>query len=131
MGKDLAGAILGYSVMPMAAPRRRPGRNRSADLFSGRKSADPFSKRAGWPGTYESFAAATDSPRVAFIHSSLEKPGEVYIAESADKLAEARPFTSFNRIFAERDLPKGKPYHWTADDGATIEGMLMYPAGKI
>jgi dipeptidyl aminopeptidase/acylaminoacyl peptidase len=65
------------------------------------------------------------------VHSALEKPNEVYIAEGIDKLQEARPITSFNKLFTERDLPKGKPYRWTADDGANVEGMLMYPPGKF
>ena len=46
-------------------------------------------------------------------------------------MQEARPITSFNKLFTERDLPKGKPYRWTADDGTTVEGMLMYPPGKF
>jgi dipeptidyl aminopeptidase/acylaminoacyl peptidase len=43
----------------------------------------------------------------------------------------AQPITSFNRLFTERALPEGQPYHWTADDGVTVEGMLIYPPGKL
>jgi len=28
-------------------------------------------------------------------------------------------------------LPQGKPYRWKAEDGATVEGMLLYPPGKF
>src|SRR5207244_1258996 len=42
-----------------------------------------------------------------------------------------RPITAFNKLFAERDLPQGKPYKWKADDGTTVEGMLIYPPGKF
>jgi dipeptidyl aminopeptidase/acylaminoacyl peptidase len=83
------------------------------------------------PGTHEIIAAAAHSPRVAFVRSSFEEPSEVYFAESADKLQAARPITAFNKLFTERDLPKGKPYRWKSDDGETIEGMLMYPPGKF
>src|SRR5262249_9983907 len=48
--------------------------------------------------------------------------------ESIDR---ARPITAFNQLFTERDLPQGKPYRWTADDGSSIEGMLIYPPGRF
>ena len=75
--------------------------------------------------------SATKSSRVAFVYSSLGKPEEVYLADSSDKLDQARPITSFNKLFTERDLPQGKPYQWKADDGTTVEGMLIYPPGKF
>src|SRR5208337_4166063 len=84
-----------------------------------------------WPGTYAQISVAMHSPRVAFVYSALGKPEEVYLAESADKLDQARPLTSFNKLFTERDLPQGKPYQWKADDGTTIEGMLIYPPGSF
>jgi dipeptidyl aminopeptidase/acylaminoacyl peptidase len=55
----------------------------------------------------------------------------VYLADSPEAIKSARPITAFNKLFTERDLPKAKPYHWTADDGTSIEGMLMYPPGKF
>jgi dipeptidyl aminopeptidase/acylaminoacyl peptidase len=88
-------------------------------------------KREGWPGTYDTPAASMQSPRVAFVYSATERPTEVYIADGSDKLAQARPVTSFNKLFTERDLPKAKPYQWKSDDGTTVEGMLMYPPGKF
>jgi dipeptidyl aminopeptidase/acylaminoacyl peptidase len=100
-------------------------------LYSQAKASTAFSPQAGWPGTYELLDAAVQSAKVAFVHSTLEKPTEVYVAESIDKLQQATPITSFNRLFTERELPKGKPYRWTADDGTTIEGMLIYPPGKF
>jgi len=90
-----------------------------------------ITKQPGLAGTYESIATAMHSPRVAFVYSAIESPTEVYIADSIDKLQQARPITSFNKWFMERDLPKAKPYRWTADDGTAIEGMLMYPPGSF
>ena len=86
---------------------------------------------SGWLGTYSRISVAAHSPRVAFVYSSLGKPEEVYLADSASKLDHARPITSFNQLFTERDLPQGKPYQWKADDGTTVEGMLIYPPGKF
>jgi dipeptidyl aminopeptidase/acylaminoacyl peptidase len=92
-------------------------------------------KREGWAGTYEVPAAASQSQssRIAFVYSATERPAEVYIADGLekDKLAQARPITSFNKLFTERELPRAKPYRWTSDDGTSVEGMLMYPPGKF
>jgi len=100
-------------------------------LYSQASPATAFTRQPGWAGTYERIAASPNTPRIAFVYSSLARPAEVYIADDADKLSEARPITSFNQIFLSRDLPEGKPYRWTADDGTSIEGMLMYPPGKF
>ncbi len=100
-------------------------------LYSASKLSDSLSKLSGWAGTYERLATTPHSPRLVFVYSSLEKPAEVYLADSFSKLQSARPITSFNKLFMERDLPQGKPYRWTADDGSAVEGMLIYPPGKF
>jgi len=95
-------------------------------------SADAeFVKQSGWAGTHEMFSAARHSPRVAFVYSSVQRPREVYLAEGPDHLDQAKAITAFNKLFTERELPRGKPYRWKADDGTQIEGMLIYPPGKF
>ena len=100
-------------------------------IHSAAQPNQPLHKLHGWDGTYEILSVSPRSPRIAFTYSSLQKPTEVYLAESADKLDQARPITTFNKLLAERDLPQGKPYRWKADDGTTIEGMLIYPPGRF
>jgi dipeptidyl aminopeptidase/acylaminoacyl peptidase len=100
-------------------------------IYSQAKPGAAFSAQIGLPGTYELVDAAAHSGRVAFVHSDLGKPAEVYWADGAGKLRAARPLTAFNRLFTERDLPQGKPYRWKAEDGTTVEGMLIYPPGKF
>jgi len=90
-----------------------------------------LSPLTNWPGTFGDFSFATKSSRVAFVYSSLERPTEVYIADSTDKMGTAHAITSFNKLFTERALPKGVPYQWKADDGTEVEGMLIYPPGKF
>ncbi len=90
-----------------------------------------FQKLEGWRGTYSHSVTAAGSPRIAFTYSEVDKPTEVYLADSPDKLSAARPITSFNKLFTERELPKGKPFRWTSDDGTPVEGMLLYPPGKF
>ncbi len=100
-------------------------------LYSATKPTDSLHKLSTWAGTYGQFSTADHSPKIAFIYSGTTKPEEIYLADSADKLGQARPITSFNGFLAEKDLPQGKPYQWKSDDGTTVEGMLIYPPGKF
>jgi len=127
---DFHGAVNTYSVVGdgIVASGRT---GTEVQFYSQHSPSDKFSRNTGWPGTYENINTATGSPRVAFVYSALQKPNEVYLAESIDKLQDARPITSFNKLFTERDLPQGKPYQWKAEDGTMVEGMLIYPPGKF
>jgi dipeptidyl aminopeptidase/acylaminoacyl peptidase len=128
---DFGGEITHYAFLENGGLLATGRLGTEIQVYTQASASAVFSKQAGWPGTYESLDAAAHSPRVAFVHSTVEKPTEVYLAESVDRLQDARPITSFNKLFTERDLPKGKPYRWIADDGTSIEGMLIYPPGKF
>jgi dipeptidyl aminopeptidase/acylaminoacyl peptidase len=128
---EFAGWVGAYAVVPDGGAVAAGRLGTEVQVYSESNASAPFAKQPGWEGTYERLTASSHSPRVAFVYSSLEKPTEVYVADSIDKLQQARPITAFNKLLAERDLPKGKPYHWTADDGTRVEGMLMYPPGKF
>jgi len=128
---DFAGQVAHYSVASDGSVLATARLGTEVQLYSQLRPAETFSEQPGLPGTYELVDAAANSRRVAFVHSSLGNPAEVYLADSAAKLQDARPLTEFNKLFTERDLPQGKPYRWKAEDGATIEGMLIYPPGKF
>ena len=100
-------------------------------MYDAAGPSDKLHRLTNWAGTYANIATAANSPKVVFIYSSLGKPEEIYLADSADKLNQARPITSFNSKLAAADLPQGKPYQWKADDGTMVEGMLIYPPGKF
>jgi len=100
-------------------------------IYDTARPSDKLHRLTNTPGTYANISTALHSPRVAFIYSSVGKPDEVYLADSASQLDQARPITAFNKSLAEKDLPQGKPYQWKADDGTTVEGMLIYPPGKF
>jgi len=101
------------------------------EIYDAAKPSDKLHRITKAPGTYARIATTAHSPKVAFIYSALGKPEEVYLADAADQLGQARPITSFNSKLAEADLPQGKPYQWKADDGTTVEGMLIYPPGQF
>jgi dipeptidyl aminopeptidase/acylaminoacyl peptidase len=128
---DFPGEVVHYTLLPDGSVlcACRLGTEIQMATQSDPKSA--IVKREGWPGAYEAPATARHGSRLAFAYSSTMRPTEVYLADGADKLAQARPITSFNQLFTQRDLPMAKPYRWTSDDGTPVEGMLMYPPGKF
>jgi dipeptidyl aminopeptidase/acylaminoacyl peptidase len=128
--KDFIGPVEHYAVTAFnVLTSARLGTE--SQIYDAAKPADKLHRLTTWPGTYANISATPHSSRVAFVYSSLGKPDEVYLADSPDKLAQAVPITSFNQKLAESDLPQGKPYQWKADDGTTVEGMLIYPPGKF
>jgi len=128
---DFPGAVLHYAIEPGGSVVACGRIGTEVQLYTQVAPSKPFVKKDGWPGTYEGLAGSLHSNRIAFVYSSLEKPNELFIADGSDKVPQAQQITSFNKLFADRDLPKGNPYRWTADDGTTVEGMLMYPPGKF
>jgi dipeptidyl aminopeptidase/acylaminoacyl peptidase len=128
--KDFIGPVEHYAIAGenvLAAARA----GTEVQLYSVAKPAEALHRVSGWSGAYEEVSASPHSSRVAFVYTSQGKPAEVYLAESASALDQAKPLTAFNKLFTERDLPQGKPYQWKGDDGTTVEGMLIYPPGKF
>jgi dipeptidyl aminopeptidase/acylaminoacyl peptidase len=126
--KDFIGPVEHYAVAgDNVLTSARVGTE--VQIYSAARASDSQRAVAHWNGTYSTISVSTHSSRIAFIHSSLEKPEEIYLAESAAQLDQARPITQFNKLFTERELPRGHFYQWKADDGTTIEGMLIYPPG--
>ncbi len=128
--KDFPGTVDHYAVAPNEIlTSARIGTE--VQFYSATKAADEPHQLSTWPGTYEQITTAKNSQRLAFLYTALGKPPEVYLAEGPAQLAQARPITQFNKALTESALPQGKPYRWKADDGTTIEGMLIYPPGKF
>ena len=120
------GAVTGYAVTPDGGLLL--GGRIGTEVQVYREDQHLFVMQPGRPGTYEHISAAAHAGRVAFVRSSLTEPPEVY---AGDDIADAQPITSFNHVLASRALPEGRPYRWTADDGVTVEGMLIYPPGRL
>jgi len=130
---DYPGEVVHYAPLPDGSVLCACRQGTEVQFLTQATPKAAILKLEGWPGTYEAPAAAkqSQSKRLAFAYSSTERPTEVYLADSLDQLAQARPITKFNQLFTERDLPQAKPYHWNSSDGTKIEGMLMYPPGKF
>ena len=130
-GSQFYGSLSGFAALQDGGLLAAGMMGTEVQPYLERNPAAAFAKQPGRAGTYEGLSAAAHSPRVAFVYSSQETPAEVYLAEGPDKMSGARQITSFNRPFTHYAMPRGKPFRWTADDDATVEGMLIYPPGKF
>jgi dipeptidyl aminopeptidase/acylaminoacyl peptidase len=81
-------------------------------------------------GNYAHLDAARHSGAVLFTHSSITAARQVYVASSESALNDAKAVTALNPIFAERAQVTWQPYRWKSKDGASVEGVLIYPPGK-
>jgi dipeptidyl aminopeptidase/acylaminoacyl peptidase len=128
---DFIGHVENYAVSPDGGVAVTARVGTEVQVFTQRDVKSAFAKNDGWPGTYDRPSVSLHSPRIAFVHSSLQQPTEVYVADSVNEIKTAKPITSFNNLFTQRELPQGEPFRWKADDGTTVEGMLIYPPGKF
>jgi dipeptidyl aminopeptidase/acylaminoacyl peptidase len=83
------------------------------------------------PGTYAGVNSGLHSSRLLVRYSTLTQPLQVFVAASADRPDQAKAISSFNAVFAERAQPEWKTYQWKADDGTTVEGILIYPPHRM
>ena len=125
------GEVVKYAALPDGSVLCACRLGTEVQLYSQSNLTAAPVKHEGWAGSYVAPAVAAHSSRIVFTFSAIERPNEVYIADGVDKLAGARPVTSFNKLFTERDLPEAKVYRWSSADGTPVEGMLMYPPGKF
>ncbi|HEV2299732.1 MAG TPA: prolyl oligopeptidase family serine peptidase [Candidatus Acidoferrales bacterium] len=129
-GSQFYGSMDGFTALPGTGLLAAGMVGTEVQPYLQMSAGAEFAKQPGWAGTYTNLSAAKESPRVAFVYSSLQKPAEVYVADDPSRLSEAKAITSFNAPLTKFALPEGKPYRWTADDGTSVEGMLIYPPGK-
>ncbi len=128
---DFGGAITDYEISVEGTVIAAARLGTEVQMYTQANHRMPLRILPGQPGSYELVATSWDVPRVAFVHSSLDHPAEVFLAEGVDRLKQARAITSFNKPLTEHELPKGKSFQWKADDGITVEGMLIYPPGRF
>ena len=99
-------------------------------VYSQETASSPLRQRSSWPGSYELISTAGST--LLFLHSSFGVPQEVYFADNIDRLDQAQPVTKENKLFTERNLPRGRTYHWSnVQDGTEIEGILLYPPDRF
>ncbi len=85
----------------------------------------------GLPGTYAAVDAGSHTGRLLLKHSTLTEPTQVYVAADSSRPDQAKVISNFNLLFTQRAQPEWKTYRWKADDGTTVEGLLIYPPHKM
>jgi dipeptidyl aminopeptidase/acylaminoacyl peptidase len=103
-GADFGGEVSRYTLKPNGGVSATGVLGTEVQMYSQAQPSASFSPLTGWSGTYERLATASHSPRIAFTYSSLQRPTEVYLAESFEQLRQAKPITAFNNFFTERDM---------------------------
>lgn len=126
-----SGSIAGFAALPDGSLLASGRLGTEVQPYTESTAYGEFTEQGAHPGTYESFSTASHSSAIAFVYSSLQSPAEVYLAANPSDVADARRITSFNQVWAKDELPQGTPFRWKADDGTTVEGMLIYPPGKF
>jgi hypothetical protein len=86
---DFTGQIAHYAVASDGSVLAAARLGTEVQVYSEAHPGAVFSGQAGLPGTYEWVDTAAHSGRVAFVHSDLSKPAEVYLAEDISKLQAA------------------------------------------
>jgi dipeptidyl aminopeptidase/acylaminoacyl peptidase len=85
----------------------------------------------GLPGTYAGLDVGLHAHALLVKHSTLTDPIQVFFAADPARPDQAKPISSFNPVFTQRAQPEWKTYQWKADDGTTVEGMLIYPPHRM
>ena len=91
---------------------------------------DKATKLPGLAGSYAGLESARNTGAILIRHSAITRAPQVYLAADPLRPDQLAPLTNFNPIFAERAQPEWQPYTWKADDGRTIEGVLIFPPGQ-
>lgn len=86
----------------------------------------------GETGAYAHLSAAHSSNALLFAHSSINHPWQVILAADALHPTEkTTQLTNLNPVFAERAQPEWRAFNWTSTDGHAMEGVLIFPPGKL
>jgi dipeptidyl aminopeptidase/acylaminoacyl peptidase len=91
---------------------------------------DKATKLPGLAGSYAGLESARNSSAILVRHSAITRAPQVYLAADPLHPDKLTALTSFNPIFAQRAQPEWQPYTWKADDGRTIQGVLIFPPGQ-
>jgi dipeptidyl aminopeptidase/acylaminoacyl peptidase len=132
LGEHFHGNIVGYATKSDGGVYILGQLGTEVHIYTQQSSIENLIHHNGWNGTYESLVSSNNNNLIAFVHSSFDKPMEVYLIENIDQLQLAQPITNDNELFTQRNLPQGTVYSWkNEDDHQMIEGLLHYPSGQF
>jgi dipeptidyl aminopeptidase/acylaminoacyl peptidase len=127
-GKAFAGSWTDYALTPSGKLFGLGQLGTEVQVYSLEGTPAKVSSQSG---TYEGIAACDHAAPILFEHSTADEAPELFLANDPAHLSSARQITHLNTLFASRNLPGIKTYRWKADDGQSIEGVLLYPPGQF
>jgi dipeptidyl aminopeptidase/acylaminoacyl peptidase len=125
LGGEFQGSFEGFTLMGDGRLIASGLKGTQTQLY--RVDEDHAVPLPGLPGTYAGVDSGLHSSRLLVRYSTLTQPIQVYVATDAARPGQAKAISSFNALFAERAQPEWKTCQWKADDGTTVEGILIYP----
>ena len=128
LGSEFTGTLEDYDFLPAGQiiALGLKGTEEQLYLVEGQR----VTKLPGIPGTYGAFSVPKSGGSLLVRQSSIDHSAQVYLAADALHPDRLTALTNLNPIFAERAQPEWEPYSWKAPDGATVEGVLIFPPGK-
>ncbi|MBW4026763.1 MAG: S9 family peptidase [Acidobacteria bacterium] len=129
LGADFSGSWEDFSVSPDGTVIAAGLLGTQQQLYRVRER--DFEELAGATGSYALPDAAGRNQHLLFLYSTVTQPTQVFLAADPLRPDHARVLTSFNPIFSQRAQPQWQKFRWKADDGSTVEGMLIYPPGAL
>src|SRR5260370_4936905 len=81
-------------------------------------------------GWIANLSAARTGERIAFAAGDAHRFAEIYVANTRDGVAGARPVTDFNAALTRGPLPDVETVSWDGGDGVAVEGGLFWPPGR-
>ena len=128
LGSDFTGTFEDLSIAGTGAVYALgiKGTEEQLYLLDGAKSTH----LPGLAGSYTGFSSPHTGNSLLVRFGAINHPTQVYLAADASHPDQLTPLTSYDPIFAERAQPDWRTYQWKAPDGATVEGVLIFPPGK-
>jgi dipeptidyl aminopeptidase/acylaminoacyl peptidase len=127
LGAEFAGSLEDFEILPGGEMVALGVKGTEERLY--RIDGPKATKLPGQPGSYSGLSAPRSGNGLLLRFSSINHPGQVYLAADVLHPDRATALTSFNPIFAERAQPDWQPYSWKSKDGVTVEGVLIFPPG--
>jgi dipeptidyl aminopeptidase/acylaminoacyl peptidase len=128
LGSDFDGSFNEFTLMPDGREIALGLKGTETQLYS--IDGGKATKLPGLPGSYDSVDVGRSSSAILVRQSAINRPTQVYLASDPDHPDRLTALTSFNPVFAQRAQLEWETYTWKADDGRTVEGVLVYPPGK-
>ncbi len=129
LGNEFPGSFENFDMLPDGTMVALGLKGTEEQLY--RIAGDQAVALPGKVGSYSGISAPHIGHALLVQQSSINQPTQVYLAADALHPDRLTALTSFNPIFAQRAQPEWSTYHWKAPDGVMVEGVLIYPPGKL